>query len=194
MNAASERHLGNGKNLFAAVGLVLLAVLVSGGLVVVRSYNELVAQEAGITAQYKQNQNAWDNYWKKLKEAAQVPDRYAAAVQQSFAGAITGRYGEGGSQAVIQAITEQNPQLDPGVYRAIQQLIEAGRAGFEADQKALLDRRRVYETTLHSFPTNLVAGLFGFPRIDLERLDIVTSDETQRAFETKRTGPIDLSK
>lgn len=194
MNAASERPLGNGKNLLAGVGLVLLAGLVAGGLVVVRTFNDLVAQEAGITAQYKQNQNSYDNYWKKLKEAAQVPDRYAAAVQQSFAGAITGRYGEGGARAVIQAIQEQNPQLDPGVYRALQQLIEAGRAGFEADQKALLDRRRVYETTLQSFPTNLVAGLFGFPRIDLGKLDIVTSDETQQAFDSKRAGPIDLSK
>lgn len=173
--------------------VILMGIFVVGSCVaVVGINNNLVAQEEGLKAQYKQNQNVYDNYWKKLKEASQVPDMYVSDLKKVFDSAMNGRYGEGGSKAVLQMLTEQNPQLSPDLYKQIQQMIEAGRNDFSAAQTMLLDKKMVYEKSIRTFPNSMIAPRLGFPKIDLSKIDIVTSEETEKVFETKKSEPINL--
>jgi hypothetical protein len=77
------------------------------------------------------------------------------------------------------------------MYTKIQNEVAAGRTDFETNQKMLLDKKRVYEDTyLNKFPSGFVAKMMGFPKMDLSKMDIVTSEETQKVFETKKSGTI----
>lgn len=183
-------------NAFVKVSIVFMVLIAGlgacGAIIFVGVNNNLVIQEEGLKAQYKQNQNNYDNYWKKLKEAAQVPDQYASDLKKLYDGTMTGRYGADGSKAMFQMIKEQNPTLDPKMYQSLQEIIEAGRNSFESEQKMLLDKKRIYEIALRTFPNSVVASLLGFPKIDLSKIDIVTSDTTNKAFETKKVDEIKL--
>jgi len=172
------------------VTAIMLTLVGVGSIIGIN--NDLVTQEAGLTAQYKQNQNNYDNMVKKILEVAEVPTMMTSDLEKVTKAAITGRYGAEGSKAVFQFIKEQNPTVNAEVYTKVQQVVEAGRNSFEADQKTLLDKKRIYETQLNSFPTGVVARALGFPRIDLAKIDIVTSARTDKAFDTKKDEKLQL--
>jgi hypothetical protein len=124
---------------FVLMFIVAFSVTASGFSI----YNDCTRQENGLEAQYKQNQSNYDALYKKVTETAGVADKYAGDLRKAYDGAMKDRYGDGGSKAVISAITEQNPNLDANVYKQIQQVIEAGRDSFSADQKTLLELTRI---------------------------------------------------
>ena len=147
---------------------------------------DCVRAEAGIKAQYDQNRNNYDNMWKKFKEVAGVPDRYVAAMKDIWENTMKARYGADGNKALFSFIGEQNPNLSPEMYTQLQRTIEAGRNRFEADQQQLLDKKRQYEVLLNGTSSLFCNVWYGFPRVDLRRYDIVTSDKTEEVFESKR--------
>ena len=180
------------KGILIGIGLVIalfVMIVVGTGI---GTYNECVEQEAAIEAQYKQNQNNYDNYFKTVVETAQVADKYKDALKDVFTSAIQGRYGKDGVKSVWTWLQEHNPQLDASAYTKNQQTIEGGRKNFEVNQKMLIDKKQVYQVQLNRFPSNIFARVLGFPKIDLAKFDIVTSERTSKAFETKKDEPIKL--
>lgn len=181
------------KKILAGLGIGFVAIIVLTVMSVVGIYNSCVNFEAGIKAQYTQNQNNYDKLFKSVAETAQVPKMYAKDLEQLYTSTTRTRYGAGGSKAVFQFIKEQNPNLDAGLYRQIQQVIEGGRIDFEAQQKSLIDRKRVYESqVLNTAVTGHIAKLMGFPKINLDEMGIVTSDETDGAFKAKKAAPFKI--
>lgn len=184
-----------GKILLGVLGVGLAFVLISAIVIVSQGIginNTSIKFEKDIQAQYGQNKNSYDNYFKKVQETAQIPDRYASDLKDVYTAAITGRYGKDGSKATWNWIKEHNPNLDASLYRQIQQVIESGRNEFQANQTTLLDKKRVYETFIATFPNSIYAKFLGFPKIDLAKYDIVTSTETEKAFETKKSEKIQV--
>lgn len=178
----------------AIVGIVVLGIImgVSFGAAIMGFYNNAVKMENGIKAQYEQNKNNYDNYFKKLKETAQVPEMYTDDMRKIYGEVITGRYGSQGSRAMFQWIKEHNPSLDAALYKKVQDVIESGRNSFGADQKMLLDKKLQYDNYRQTFPNNVIAGFLGFPKINLDEYAIVTSEETEDAFKTKKSEPLKL--
>jgi hypothetical protein len=161
-------------------------------LTVLGYYNTAVQMETTITAQYDQNKNNYTKMFNSFKEVAQVPDLYIDGLKKVYDSVIQGRYGKDGAKAMFTWIQEQNPQVDSKIYIKIQSLIEANRNDFEANQKTLIDKKQIYEVYYKQMPRGFVLGLFGFPRIDMTKYSIVTSADTEQAFETKQAGPISL--
>jgi hypothetical protein len=172
-------------------GVLILGVFYVGALLDFRS--DCVSAEEGIKAQFDQNKNSYDNMWKEFRELAQVPAMRARDVQRVYTAAIQGRYGENGSQAVFQAIQEANPGLSSDLYLPVSHAIEEGRQRFAADQTALIDRKREYQTLLRSNKAAFVNPLLGFPTIRLNDYRIITSGATDTAFSTGQADEIQLS-
>ena len=177
---------------------VLIGVLLSGVLFfvigifsIIGTNNDCVTMEASIKAQYSQNQNNYDNMWHKFKEVAQVTTMYTDDLKKVYDSVIEKRY-EKSTQVMMNWIQEHNPNFDSAMYKTLQVIIESGRNSFEVNQKLLLDKKQTYEIQIQSFPNNIVARVLGFPKIDLSKYDIVTSDTTNKAFETKKAEEIRL--
>lgn len=171
-----------------------IAITIIGVVSVVGIYNNCISHEASIKAQYSENQNNYDKLFKTVAETAQVPTMYAKDLQNLYVSTTRTRYGQGGSKAVFQFIKEHNPTLDSSLYKQVQQVIESGRIDFESKQASLIDRKRVYESTiLNTAVTGSVAKVLGFPKIDLAKFDIVTSATTDNAFSTKKAEPFTIN-
>jgi len=155
--------------------------------------SDCVASEAGLSAQQEQVKNNYDNMWKRFREMSQVPAMYVKDLKQVFDSAMQGRYGKDGSKSVFSWIQEHNPTIDASMYTKIQSAIEAGRISFMADQTQLLDKKRQYEVVLRGNRAVFVGFLFHFPAIDLSKIQILTSDQTEEAFRAKKADEIKLA-
>lgn len=180
--------------LLAVLSLVILTVLVAA-MSYISANNSANAMEQQIKAEYENNKNVLSGYTQKIAEAAQVPDMMRDDLQKVVTGAIQARYGEEGSKATMQWLKEQNPQLDPQIYRKLQQIIEAGRDEFKNSQTRLIDVKRNYETSLGNFWSGMWMRIAGYPKINLADFKVVTTDKVEDAFKKGREeGPVQLRK
>lgn len=185
--------MGKGLVIFGGIFGVFIVGLIVLVMALIGTTNEFVRTENGIKAQYSDNQNIYDKMFKSFRETAQVPEMYANDLERVYKGAIQARYGENGSKALFQFIKEQNPTFDSSMYTKLQSMIEANRNQFAASQTTIVDKCRVYDDQRLQFPGSMVAGFFGFPKLDLEKhCKVVTSGRTEKAFDSKKDEEIKL--
>lgn len=177
----------------AFAGLVLALVVAFGGLYV--KYSNLgVTYEQNIKAVYDENKVTLNTYTTKVQEVAQVPSMYKNDLQDVIKGTFEGRYGEDGSKAVFQMIQEQNLNLDPMMYRQIQQVMESGRNEFSTSQKKLVDVTRNYEASLNYVFSGFFLRLAGYPKIQLSNFKILTTESVDNKFADGKDEVIQLNK
>lgn len=188
-----------------ASALILVLALVG---MYVSFYNTAVKLENATVAQYEQNQNNYDKFWKSISEMSQVPDKYKEDFKEVLLGNTEARYGEGGSKATFQWIQEHSVNFDSGMYTKLMTAIEAGRRDFENNQKILLDKQRRYRDHLQTVRGSLFSGSrfprqMSGPKAPTEDLDgdgrlsvldypIVTSQRTKRAFAEGEDEPLQV--
>lgn len=167
--------------------IALVVVLVFGGTVVgsyVTNYNYGNSAEKTIVAEYENLQNVLSQYSLKIKEAAQIPGMQTEDLQKLFTNSLDARYGSNGSQASMQWIKEQNPNLDQSTYVQLQRMMEAGRNKFESHQTKFIDTKRTYETNLGFLWKGMWLGVAGYPKINLDDYTIIVSQHAKKTFET----------
>lgn len=154
--------------------------------------SSFIHQENGIKAQYRENQNVYDNFFKYVKETAQVSKEYTSQLKDVFDASIKGRCGKDGCKAQWLFLKEHNPNFDASLLKEVQIVIAAGRAKFEKNQKILLDKKLMYDNDRAGIFAGWVANMFGFPRINLDEFDIVTSDYTEQVFKDKKSEALSV--
>lgn len=174
------------------VALTLVAVVV--GIFNYISYSNMgVTMETNLEGRYLQTQNVYTQYTQKVREVSQVPLMMTDDTQRIIKEALQGRYGPEGSRAVFQAITEQNPNLDPALYQKIQQVIDAGREEFKSTQALQIDMLTTYRAQLGYFWSGFWLRLTGYPKADLSKYEPILTAESERVFqEGKEQGPLQL--
>lgn len=182
----------NGSALVVLLVVGAIAAVVVGSYITNFNYGNRVERQ--IEATHTDNRNVLAQYSTRIMEMAQVPDMYKEDVIEIYEAALTGRYGENGSQAMFQFLQEQNPQIDASMYTNVQQSMEAGRNQFQNSQTRLIDLKRGYETRLGSFYSGFWLNVAGYPRIDLADFNIVVNDHSNEAFETGIDNGIELNK
>lgn len=174
------------------VGIIVLGLVGLGGSYV-SAYNYANSLENEIVFAWENNENILAQYSQKIQEAAQITEMQRDDVARVLTGAIEARYGAEGSQATMQWIQEQNPNLDSTVYQQIMQIIEAGRNDFQMAQSMLIDKKRAYNTALGMLIQGSMMRVAGFPRIDLDDYQAITTSRAQDTFESGiEKGPINL--
>ena len=158
----------------------------------ISAYNLGNRLEQGIKAVDENNRNILAQYGTRIAEAAQVPAMQRDDLKEVVTAALEGRYGQDGSKAVFQFLQEQNPQIDSTVYVQLQRMIESGRIEFQNAQTKLVDQKRIYETALGSFWQGTWMRVAGYPKIDLDEYQIVSTARADAAFETGIEEPIKL--
>lgn len=180
-------HGSRSNSKLACLGILALGMAMVATVVIsfIGTNNNLVKLEEGIVASYNDGENVHSNTLKKIKQAGFVTENYSKQVQDTISNAIRGRYGAEGIRSNMVWIQEQNPTISPDLFQRMLVIIEAGNNEFAAKQTDRLDRVRVYKTEMRSFPGSMIAGMLGFPKIDLAKYErVVAVEESHKAMET----------
>lgn len=175
------------------VGLVAFLVILGGVgcLSAIGFNNASVDMETSIKAQWDANQAVYDKTYKTVLQTANVADAHASNFKDVVKAAVEGRYNND-QQVLFKAIAEANggQALPTDLFIKVQQVIESGNAEFLANQKELVSKKETYEKHLKRFPNSMMASVLGYPRIDLDKYKVVTSDRTESAFASGKDAPV----
>lgn len=169
----------------AAIALLLVPMYIS-------AMNYGARTEITLDTKLQDNENIYSQGTQAIMEIAQVPQMMKNDLLELVKAEIQGKYGKDGSQATVQFLRDRNIPIDASMYRAIQQQILAFRAKFETAQRELLDQRNAYQLALNTFPRSVMLSMAGYPKVDLKKYDIVTTNKARQTFETKRDDGIQL--
>lgn len=180
------------KTMLLAFGV--LAVFVMGVVGSFTSnYNTVVRFETNIEKFDSASKNVLSAYTTRIKEMAQVPDMYTEDLRKIIGDTMNGRYGDGGSKAIMQFMQESQINFDSKMYNNLQAEMAQGRAEFKLSQDKKLDVCAGYENHRNFLFSGFMTNLSGFPKKDVDKLcAIVLDKETNAAFETHELAPVKL--
>jgi hypothetical protein len=170
---------------------IVAAIVAVFGIVMVGVYGVSVSnKEVRVRNQGKMQQKnlevVYDETWKVISQIAQVADKYADDFKDIYSNIMSERYSKGDG-SLMKWVHERNPDFDPSLYNKLANAIEGKRAKFAAEQKKMLEIKRVHDDIRLTFPSSLICG--GRPEIEVQ---LVTSAKTQKAFETGEENDVNV--
>ena len=162
----------------AAIGIVVVVVLV-GGIFLFGTYNSLVAKSQTVDAQWAQVETQYQRRYDLIPNLVNSVKGIMAQEQTVFNAIAEARTRYTGAQTTdekaaaagdveaalgrLLVVMENYPQLRS--IEAVTQLMDE-LAGTEnrisVERRRYNDDVRTYNTAIKTFPTNLLAGMFGF--------------------------------
>jgi hypothetical protein len=177
----------------ATVGVIgVIAITAISSYISAANYGN--ATEQRLEAKYQDNENVLSSGYQQLKGVAGVTKMATEDQIAIFKAAVTGRYGADGSRAVFQAINEQNPRQDPQLYRKVQQVVESTQKEFQHSQTQMLDIKRSYQTALGSVWQGMWLRFAGYPKTDLSKYKMISSEGASNAFKSGKQAAPDFGR
>ena len=165
--------------------LILGAIVVVIGIVVFGSYNSLVGSQEGVKntwanvqTQYQRRIDLIPNLMETVKGSAEFEQTTLQAVveaRSAWAKASSGTINEqvqaaGGFDSALSRLlvtVEAYPQLkSTEAYRDFMTQQEGTENRVAVSRKDFNDAVRGYNTLVRRFPSNIIAGMFGFQKMD----------------------------
>lgn len=171
------------RGLLITIGVIVLLVLIFGGWLK-GTYNRLVTGDEGVKTAWSQVENQLQRRADLIPNLVETVKGYAAHERETLTAVTEARARVAGAGTVDQQI-EANEQLSGALARLM--VVVEQYPNLKADQTFIrlqdelagtenrisVERRRYNETAMsynvnvRSFPTNLLAGMFGFDRARL---------------------------
>lgn len=135
-----------------------------------------------IVAEHRNMENILSQYSNQIMELVQVPEAMTSDLLEVIEAEMSGRYQGGRAGAVMSWVQERPAINNTAIYAGIQLAMTAGRNKFENAQTKFIDTKRQYETELGYLVRGFWLSTSGYPKINLDDYDIVTSSYSNNAF------------
>jgi len=168
------------KTALTIIGIVLLAILIPF-LYLKGTYNSLVTMDEGVKAAWAQVENQLQRRYDLIPNYVETVKGYAKHEKEVFLKVTKARSKVGRAGAISEKIAANN-QLSSALARLLVVVerypdlkantnfirLQDELAGTEnrvsVERRRFNEAVRVYNTKIRSFPTNLIAGMFGFEK------------------------------
>jgi hypothetical protein len=118
----------------------------------------------GISTSYEDYKTVHTAHVLKIQGMAQVPKMAAGHIKEIITAALEGRYGDKGSQAVFQAIQEQNPNVPPDLYQNLSKEMSGGQEDIKAAARKVNDQKNIAYNQLDATYSGFVLkSLYDYP-------------------------------
>jgi len=170
-------------SLTGSVAIVLI-IAIAIGIMYMSYNNKEVRLKNQFNAVQVDNQNQFDNMWKKISQVTQVTKSERDSVERIIKGYASEHSTKG---AFINAVREMLPNIDSKTWLNLQNIVVSSRDRFTGNQTKLLDIKREHDNLLQTMPSSWFVG----GREQLKAV-IVTSDKTEDAFNTGKDNDVKL--
>lgn len=185
-----NKYLTNTTLVLAAIsilGIGALTALISG-FTILSWHNTASSLKTSYEMKVKANSGEFDNLWKKIKQAAQVPEQKKEAFKEIFNSYASSR-STGGDNQTMTWIKESVPNVDLKVYDQLMNIITGSRDTWTMKQTELVSIAEQYNIMLSQQPKAAILGFFGHQKIDPK---VITSERTEAAFSSGQDNDISL--
>jgi len=168
-----------GKWILLAIAAVVVLVVLILGVWAMGSYNNLVTMQEQVRNSWAQVETVLQRRYDLIPNLVNTVKGYAKQEQTIFTevARLRSQWGEArnsaeqaqaatqleGALGRLMLVVENYPELKSNVnFLALQDELAGTENRIAVERRRFNDSARVYNTALRRFPTNIVAGLFGF--------------------------------
>jgi LemA protein len=172
------------QKIFLIVVIVIVALVVIPLFYLKGTYNSLVGMDEGVKAAWAQVENQLQRRYDLIPNIVETVKGYAAHEKELFIEVTEARSKVGGAGSVsdkiaannslsaalsrLLVVVERYPELKANTnFLRLQDELAGTENRIAVERRRYNETVKTYNTTIRRFPTNIIAGIFGFGRASL---------------------------